>query len=300
MHEHRSASPRFLTAALCFVLSGGLLPLSPPSLAAQGAAEAQIADEMAKQQDIYRTRGAKVPGGYVTSRTLAGYAELLPAAFPAALKNLTPGQRWLDIGAGEGQAILDYYAAYSGKPETASSRTSGRARVIAMSIEDRRTALWHSRAASLGPLHIEYRHGKRLRDYAPDELGRFQIITDVYGGFSYTDHLSLFVEKVLALLEVDGSFFTLLQSVHLEDGKDRPTTWYLTELVDAQGRDVKVCSWLKSISCVKVSCDSMSTWDAPTELIHVRKACGEVSVPRLEPLTYEAGTPPGRKFKLQR
>ena len=51
------------------------------------------------------------------------------------------------------------------------------------------------------------------------------------------------MEKVLGLLAVDGSFYTLLQSVKLEDGRDDPsTTYYLTELVDPAGRDVKVCS----------------------------------------------------------
>jgi len=39
------------------------------------------------------------------------------------------------------------------------------------------------------------------------------------------------------LLAVDGSFYTLLQSVKLEDGRDDPsTTYYLTELVDPAGR----------------------------------------------------------------
>jgi len=275
-----------------------LLVLAPAVVRAQTAARPQFADESAKQEDIYRSRGAKVPGGYVTGRSLASYAELLPAGFPAALKSLGPTQRWLDIGAGAGQAALDYYAGAA--QDAGSARAGDRARVVALSIEDRRTGQWHQRAASLGPHQIEYRYGKRLRDYAPDELGTFQLITDVYGGLSYTDHLSMFMEKVLALLDVNGAYYTLLQSVRLEDGKDRPTTWYLTELVDTAGRDIKVCSWLKSISCVKVSCDSMSTWDAPTELIHIRKVCTEVSVPRLEPLTYEAGTPPGRKFRLQR
>jgi len=122
----------------------------------------------------------------------------------------------------------------------------------------------------------------------------------VYGGFSYTDELSLFMEKVLDSLELNGSFYTMVQSVRLENGKDDPQTWYLTELVDAAGRDVKVCSWLKRITCVKVYCQSKSTWETPTELIHIRKVCDDVSVPTLERLLYEAGTPPGRRFRLQR
>ena len=119
------------------------------------------------------------------------------------------------------------------------------------------------------------------------------------GGFSYTEDLSQFLEKVLSLLEVGGVFYTIVQSVHLEDGKDKPTTWYQTELVDAAGRDVKVCSWLKKTTCVKVGCESKSDWDAPTELINIRKVCSDVSVPRMKLLKFEAGNPPGRRFQLE-
>ena len=253
-------------------------------------------EEIRKQEGIYQSRGEKVPGGYITGRGLAKYMELLPSGFDAALKRLGPSDRWLDIGAGAGHAILDYYA-----PEYGRKRFASKAAAVALSIEDRRTDLWKKRAAMLAPNHIRYLNGKRLREYSKEELGRFRMITDVYGGFSYTDDLSLFTEKVLALLELSGSFYSLLMSVHLDDGKDRPRVWYLTEIVDAAGRDVKVCTWLRSIACVKIVCESKSTadWPAQTELIHVRKVCNKTSVPALDPVSYEAGSPPGRKFRLK-
>ena len=37
--------------------------------------------------------------------------------------------------------------------------------------------------------------------------------TDVYGGFSYTEDLSLILETVLSLLDVDGAFYTVVQNV---------------------------------------------------------------------------------------
>src|SRR6202008_197515 len=100
--------------------------------------------------------------------------------------------------------------------------------------------------------------------------GKFRMITDVYGGFSYTDNLSVFTEKVLGLLDLNGDFYSLLMSVHLENAQDRRGVWYLTEIADAAGRDVKVCAWLKSITCAKVSCESKNTKDglSKTELIH--------------------------------
>ena len=246
------------------------------------------------------SRGADVPSGYITNRGLSDYAELLPTGFCNALGRLGSSDRWLDIGAGDGQAILDYYAFEDdAAPAEKCARSGSKARAVAMSIEDRRTDKWRQQAAIFGDDRIRYLSGKRLRHYSSEELGKFQIITDVYGGFSYTEDLSQFLEKVLSLLEIRGVFYTIVQSVHLEDGKDKPSTWYLTELVDAAGRDEKVCSWLKKTTCVQVSCDSKSDWDAPTELINIRKVCSDISVPRTKLLKYEAGNPPGRRFQLE-
>ena len=215
----------------------------------QEPAPPRIDEEFAKQEKIYRSRGADVPGGYITNRGLSDYLELLPSGFCDALGTLGNSDRWLDIGAGAGQAILDYNAPENeAAPGKRCAGAGGKVRAVAMSIEDRRTDTWQQQAASLGDDRLRYLTGKRLRDYSPEELGKFQIITDVFGGFSYTEDLSQFVDRVLSLLEVGGVFYTIVQSVHLEDGKDKPTTWYLTELVDAAGRDVKVCSWLKKTS----------------------------------------------------
>jgi SAM-dependent methyltransferase len=276
-----------------------LLPLlCPAPAAAQEGVSPHFHEELRKQESIYRSQGGAVPGGYVVNRGLAKYAGLLPSGFEAALRDLGPGDRWLDVGAGSGQAILDYYAQQDRRRDEIPFERE-KARAVAVSIEDRRTGVWAEQAAALGGSRIQYLFGKPLRNYSRDELGRFQLITDVYGGFSYTEELSVFVEKVLDLLELNGSFYSLLQSVRLQDGKDDPTTWYLTELVDASGRDVKVCSWLERIACVEVTCESKSDWDTPTELIRIRKVCDAVSVPALEGLLYEAGQPPGRRFRLK-
>ena len=258
-----------------------------------------VDEEYKKQESIYQSRGSNVPGGYITSRSLAGYGELLPSGFSAALKRLGPGDRWLDIGAGGGQAILDYHAPeYRTASDGKRSQPGGKAQAVAISIEDRRTEAWGKRAAEIGADRISYLFGRRLREYSSEELGKFRLITDVYGGFSYTEQLSRFVEKVLGVLQVNGNFFTMVQSVRLQDGKDNPRTWYLTKLVDARGRDVKVCSWMKKISCVKVTCESKSTWETPTELIRIRKVCENVRVPQLNLVKYEAGQPPERTFQL--
>jgi SAM-dependent methyltransferase len=184
------------------------------------------------------------PGSYTTNRGLSNYAEVLPTDFCDTLGRLRSSDRWLDIGAGEGQAILDCYAPQGdGAPEKCAG-SGPKARVVAISIEDRRTDKWKRQTASLGDDRIRSLSGKRLQHYSPDELGKFQIITDVYGGFTYTENLSRFLEKVLGLLEIGGAFYTVLPAVHLEHGADKLGTWYKTELVDAASRPIKVCSCL--------------------------------------------------------
>ena len=202
-----------------------------------------------------------------------------------------------------GPGILDYYAPrYDAMHLEGRERRGKKAQAVAMSIEDRRTPLWHQTAASLEANQIQYLFGKRLREYSLEELGQFQVITDVLGGFSYTRYLSLFMEKVLGFLELNGNFYTLLQDVHSENGTNRPyypDARFLTEIANADGSEVKVCSWLKSITCVEVTCELKAEWKPPIEVYRIHKVCNDVTVPALVPIHFEAGTPPERRFQLR-
>jgi hypothetical protein len=258
-------------------------------------------EEIRKQEAIYQSRGEKVPAGYVVDRSFLSYASILPADFLRLLADLGPTDRWLDIGAGEGHAVLDYYT-----PKYDSMHLKGRdrkkAQAVAMSIEDRRTPRWQEIAASLEPNQIQYLFGRRLREYSSEELGQFRLITDHIGGFSYTQYLSLFMEKVLSILELNGVFFTILLDVLSETEAD-PALYknllFLTEIENTDGSSVKVCSWLKSIRCVQVTCELNSEMQRPIEVYRIQKVCNNVTVPALVSLSYEAGTPPPRRFQLR-
>ena len=262
----------------------------------------QFKEELSKQEQIYQSRGEKVPDGYVIDRSLLSYTHTLPPAFGQSLASLDEKGRWLDIGAGRGQAVIDYFdPRYDRMNYNGQERPGRKAQAVAISIEDRRTEAWHQKAATLKANQMRYLFDKRLREYAPGELGQFQVITDVLGGFSYSTDITLFMERVLGMLEVNGSFFTVLQDVHAEDGKNKPYyegASFLTELTNPAGAEVRLCAWLKSIACVKVTCEFKKGWKPPIEAYQVQKICNEVKVPALAPVHFEAGTPPERKFVL--
>lgn len=274
-----------------------------PSSHGAEPADQPFREEIVKQELIYQSRGDKTPEGYVIDRSLLAYTKALSSEFDHALGALGPADRWLDIGAGRGQAILDYYTPkfdmlhFEGREHRGS-----KAQAVAMSIEDRRQPSWQHKAAGLPADKIRYLAGRRLREYSMEELGRFQLITDVIGGFSYTADLSRFVRTVLGLLDVNGDFFTVLADVHTEQGTAGPYyegSPYLTELAQADGSEVKICSWLKSISCVEVTCESKAHWQPPIEAFRIHKVCNDVAVPALVAVHFAAGTPPERKFKLE-
>ena len=284
-----------------------LIPLAfqalwPGTAYSQRAVSPAFSEEAAKQESIYRSQGEQVPEGYVIDRSLLSYTFILSSEFDRSLANLGPQDRWLDIGAGQGRAILDYYTPrYDSMHAEGRERRGKKARAVAMSIEDRRTPQWHQTATSLEANQIQYLFDRRLREYSLEELGRFQVITDVIGGFSYTRDLSLFMEKALGVLEMNGNFYTLLQDVHSENGANIPHytgSPFLTEIANADGSKVKICSWLKSITCVRVTCEFKSELKPAIEAYRIQKVCNDVTVPSLVAIHFEAGTPPERGFQL--
>jgi SAM-dependent methyltransferase len=294
-------STQYDAAVRIVVLLSCLVPWNG-AVHAQSGASSKLSEQLAIQDSIYRLQGRQLPPGYTIDRSLFSYLDTLPAEFGAALSGLGPEERWLDIGAGQGRAILDYYT-----PERDMSDAEEqawherRASAVGISIEDRRTPRWRVTAKSLKAGKIRYLAGKRMREYAKEELGKFQVITDVGGGFTYTHQLSLFTEKALELLAENGTFYTVLQNVHAEDGSNQPfyrDSPFLTAIEGSDGAEVKICEWLKRISCVEVKCQFKKDWDPSVEVYRIRKTCGDVKVPPLSPVQYDPGTPPQRRFQL--
>jgi hypothetical protein len=287
-------SIRFATILLIYLHTGNATAqtITPPAVDA----------ERAKQEKIYHARGELRLEGYVIDRSLSAYLRALQPGFAQSLANLGSEERWLDVGAGQGMAVLDYYSPeYDPRQAGRHEPQIKKARAVAMSIEDRRTPRWQQTAETLEANQIRYVFNKPLREYTTEELGRFQLITDVIGGFSYTENLALFMEKVLSLLTVNGTFYTVAQDVRNEAGTNKPHYAgepFLSRIKTPSGEDISICAWLKQISCIEVSCEYKGDWIPPLDTYKVRKTCNSITVPPLKSERFVAGTPPERIFLL--
>ena len=169
MHSGRSSVIGWKTAGTGLaVLTSSSARVWARSGWAQEPAQSRIEEEKTFQRKNSIKAGATdVPDGYVTNRGLSDYAGLLPSGFCDALGRLGTSDRWLDIGAGAGQAILDDDAPPDPAARRATARRPARrfrANAIAMSIEDRRTAAWHQLAAEPWPTpYTASLSGKSLR-----------------------------------------------------------------------------------------------------------------------------------------
>jgi len=291
-----------IATAICPCVNAQQTPVEPQAELKPAPKRPSLSEEFSKQLQIFQTKGEAVPEGFVVDRGLLAYSFALSSEFDRGLAALGPGDRWLDIGAGQGQAILDYYGErFDAMHPQGREQRGKKAQAVGISIGDRRTEAWHQTAAKLDKNQIQYFAGKPLREYSREVLGRFQLISDVIGGFSYTEYLSQFMQKVLDLLTVNGSFHSLLMDVHYEKIANRPYypgAAYRTEIVNARGEEVKLCSWLKQISCVEVMCEAKTDWAPPIEVYQVRKVCDDITVPPLSLVHFEAGTPPERRYRL--
>src|SRR5690348_16196661 len=143
MSTQHNATVRIVVLLACLAPWNG-------AVHAQSAANSKFSEELAIQDSIYRMQRQQLPPGYTVDRSLFSYVDTLPSGFGTALAALGPDDRWLDIGAGQGRAILDYYTPERDMSEAEEQAwRERRARAVGISIEDRRTPRWHLTAKSM-------------------------------------------------------------------------------------------------------------------------------------------------------
>ncbi len=97
-------------------------PVKPQRMGTETSRSPAFKEEISRQEKIYQTPGENIPSGYVIDRSLLAYTVSLFTGFDRALAALGPGDRWLDVGADRGQAIVETLACGTPQYDVASTR----------------------------------------------------------------------------------------------------------------------------------------------------------------------------------
>jgi hypothetical protein len=134
-----------------------------------------------------------------TSSDTQEYVNAFGNSFVEKLRSLGAGDRWLDGGAGEAKAMIEYLEG------------GGQARCTATGYEIPKGASQSIEEASR-KLHFNYISGKFFSEISTAELeldkfGRFKLITDLNGVLYYTKTLVEDLRRYLEILDINGKLF---------------------------------------------------------------------------------------------
>ncbi len=190
---------------------------------------------------------------------------------------------WLDSGAGEAEAMADLL-------DPVVSRNQSYSFPI---IDFNLTALSYAKAdeglsieylASQLGYRFQYLTGKYFEDYQPGEIRPANLITDVFGPFSYSMTPDVVLQKYLDLLQLKGSVFLVVSKK--------------TSIANSSLED-----YFNSIGGVEIYYPYSDGTRAPFKkskllTLQIVKKSHNVTVPRLEGFPLDAERPPTRHFRI--
>ena len=208
-------------------------------------------------------------------RRMTDLRRLLGARFREAVDGLTADDTWLDVGTGEGRALIDYV------------RGGGRARVIGVDLEihsARGNVDWSEKIN--GPLggRLDLVDGDIRKARLRGLDGRVALITDVFGAMSYSDRPDLVLRRYGKLLQPGGRIAMLLtpsEQVAIVDPDGGAAETLIDYLGRAGGFEV----------------ERFFELDVGDVLI-LRRTAAPLAIPKLELLRSGAHLPPSQPFRL--
>lgn len=239
---------------------------------------------------------------FVIRRGLLEYQDFLDVFprdnFSSRMRNLRPDQHWIDMGAGIAAPMLERLGAQYDPIDEAlripAAWPDARARlprmtgvVLSDNFKDSNVPRASLRTLDNARQHFpsnqfSYRSGRRIEDYQNpvSELGRAQLITDVFGPAAYTRDLSRVLEQYTTLLEEGGAAYIY--------GLFKKTT-----ILDACGRSLSPTEFLSRIPGIDYRIGRSGA-------IRMNRQSGPIRIPRLELRSYDSGThaTPTRVFQI--
>ncbi|MCM2277785.1 MAG: hypothetical protein NDJ89_06885 [Oligoflexia bacterium] len=172
-------------------------------------------------------------------RNLESYLGLFSPEFEQEIRRLGPQHHWVDLGAGEGLAVEDYLTHFI-KYSAAGPDEQGKARATAISyIVTRQDFTRHEKARLL--------KGRFFEDIPNEEIGKFDLATDLFGIAAYTPKLDVYLDKVLRLLNEDGSLFIAVGNPGLGGA-----SLLKNEFHTSDGKTLNFVEWFKTIAGIEV------------------------------------------------
>lgn len=224
--------------------------------------------EQTQALELQKTQGVLARNGFTTARDLNEYASHLNIG--SLLPELNASKRWLDAGAGRARAQLDLLELKKRKSESVPE-------MIALSYKKP----WF---VSRKKESFQYLEGRFIEDYHPAELGTFDLITDLFGPYSYSKNPVVVFNQYLNLLNIHGSL--------------RIYSTSLTSGIWVDGQLMSLENWI-SQKLSTPQAKAIFETEIAHGLISVRRISQEsFQLPAINLILFSSDTPPHRKYQI--
>ncbi len=279
---------------LISVLSLVLFSWGNPGLAEPSAQHAIGEKQAAPKRAPAVAQGKDAPinvqtNSFTVTRPLGFYGNRLGDEFVKDLGKLGKNSHWIDGGSGEGVAIEHYHQL--GKNGQALAFTGGESKQIFEAIgktkADQRayvTGITYHMVRNVRPTYdnrLRHLVGRLMEDIPNKEIGRADLISDLYGVFAYSNRLDQAMAKYLTALKSNGKMY-IFWGARMNETTMR-----------VGGRNVPVLDWLRTIPGITVEGGGPG---AGAGVIKITKTGDPIRIPRLEFVSETNQSPPVRRF----
>jgi SAM-dependent methyltransferase len=243
------------------------------------------------QEEVREVQYYLFTNSFNTERDLQVYEALFGPSFRKKLRTFKSRQRWLDAGAGKARAMTDFSRRYRRR-----EREKPLPALVAVGVkkpEDIAPSLLDQR-------RFRYLEGRFIEDIPDNELGHFDVITDLYGPFSYSTDISLILRKYLSLLRPGGVIYlaaSFNRSMKESDPEFIGPGLRRTTVLDENGHALSMEEWFDRIAGIEVKKTSPPGFI--NETYEIRRLSG-APLPEISPLKlihFKAHKPPERLFE---
>lgn len=189
---------------------------------------------------------------FPTGRVLADYVKAFGEPLLTALHSLTASSHWIDVGAGQARAQLDFLNA---SPEVVKTTAiSVRRPFLSFSLERGLRAAFPEKAAVR----------RYIEGYIESTVvEKADIVTDLFGAILYSPNIDVTLKAELEALKTNGQLFVYVPH-------------FLFTITNPTGTNIGLSGWLRNVKGVEiVKNDSIGTFI-------LRRTSGPLEIPALE------------------